>query len=56
MPNAYFQEFIYSTPITILFWHKTKEGYDYWYEMGHAWNKHLFRHINRRIFDYYNKH
>lgn len=53
MPNAHFLEFRYNTPMAILFWRKTQEGYDYWYEMWHAWNKHLFRHINRRIFDYY---
>ena len=54
IPNAYFPEFIHSTPMTILFWHKTQEGYFYWYEMKHAWNKHLFRHINCVIFNYYN--
>lgn len=54
IPNVYFPEFRYATPMAILFWHKTKEGYDYWYEMKHAWNKHWFRRINRVIFDYYN--
>ena len=54
IPNAYFPEFIHSTPMTILFWYKTQEGYYYWGKIRHAWNKHLFRHINCVIFNYYN--